>query len=89
MIKTSACQAPTAARLPATTSAPLAAAMNNATRHRRIAERSLTSILQKYGKEAPAVLREWAEEFEAYVAEAEGDPVAPVDPRRAEGFWPT
>ncbi len=63
--------------------------MDNETRHRRVAQRFLISILQQYGREAPAVLMEWAEQLEAYVAEAEGNPGAPVDPRRAEGFWPT
>jgi hypothetical protein len=46
--------------------------MDNATRHRRIAQRFLISILQQYGREAPAVLREWADELEVLAAEEDG-----------------
>jgi len=42
-------------------------------RYGRVAQRFLISILQQYGREAPVVLREWAEELEVYVAEVEGE----------------
>ena len=54
------------------------------TRHRRIAQRFLTSILRQYGKEAPAVLREWAEELEA-IAREEGDKLPQFDLDEALG----
>jgi len=54
------------------------------TRHRRIAQRFLTSILRQYGKEAPAVLREWAEELEA-LAREEGDKLPQFDLDEALG----
>jgi len=38
--------------------------MDNVTRHQRIARRFLVSVLQQYGREAPDVLRAWADELE-------------------------
>jgi len=49
------------------------AAMDNATGHRRIAQRFLISILQQYGPEAPAVLRDWADELEQVAREEGGE----------------
>jgi len=37
--------------------------MDKAARHRRNAQRFLISILQQYGRKAPAGLSEWAKEF--------------------------
>ncbi len=47
--------------------------MDNETRHRRIAQRFLISILQQYRREAPVVLREWAEELEALARKEGGE----------------
>lgn len=43
--------------------------MDATTRHQRIARRFLVSILQRYGAEAPTVLRQWARDLEALEAE--------------------
>ena len=60
--------------------------MDNATRHRRIAQRFLISILQQYGAEAPAVLREWAEELEEFAAELESE-ADPSDTEASAPVW--
>jgi len=47
--------------------------MDNETRHRRIAQRFLISILQQYGREAPAVLSQWADAVEQLAREEGGE----------------
>ena len=43
--------------------------MDNATRHNRIAQRFLISLMQQYGLAAPVILRRWADELEALAEE--------------------
>jgi hypothetical protein len=38
--------------------------MDNTTRHARIAQRFLVSMLQRHGPHAPEMLRRWADELE-------------------------
>ena len=58
--------------------------MDNETRHRPMALRFLISILQQYERDAPAVLRECAEELEALAREVA---LGPRQSRSARTRW--
>jgi len=56
--------------------------MDNDTRHHRIAQRFLLSIIHQYGPAAPVILRRWADELEALAAEIASD-AGPGEPGAA------
>ena len=60
--------------------------MDNATRHHRIAQRFLLSLLQQPGLAVPVILRRWADELEALAAEVESEEI-PRKPGPSSALW--
>lgn len=69
----SICTFPTQTRHDARHGARQAVGIDALTRHQRLATRFLISLLQRYGRDAPAVLRGMADEPEGLAGEAAGE----------------